>query len=211
ILIFGRFTSPCSFNFFLICCVVLLGMASPIPSAACCASFIELIPLTFPFFSTNAPPLLPGLMAASVCKTSVTQSACLSPVVSTSTERFKPLIIPFVTEPANSLPNGLPIATTVSPTSNSSESENSATASICSSSISNTAKLVNESDTSSLDSQSSSFEGSIAISCASSITWLVVTIYALSFSCLYILPEPVAHSCTSVQGFWLLMFFTATT
>src|SRR5690625_2004438 len=176
-------------------------MASPIPSTACCATFIELIPMTFPFISTNAPPLLPGLMAASVCKTSVTQSACLSPVVSTSTERFKPLIIPFVTEPANSLPNGLPIATTVSPTSNSSESENSATASICSSSISKTAKSVNESAPSSLASTTSSFASSISISCASSITWLFVTIYALSFSCLYIIPEPVPPSCTSVQGF----------
>lgn len=49
-------------------------MANPIPSTALPATadvdeiLLELIPITCPSILTRAPPELPGLMAASVCK-----------------------------------------------------------------------------------------------------------------------------------------------
>ena len=43
-----------------------IGMAKPIPSTSVEAVLAALMPMTFPLKSMSAPPLLPGLMAASV-------------------------------------------------------------------------------------------------------------------------------------------------
>ena len=45
----------------------LIGIAYPIPSMEVSASFAELIPISSPFIFNKAPPLFPGLIAASVC------------------------------------------------------------------------------------------------------------------------------------------------
>ncbi len=44
----------------------LIGIAKPIPSISSEANLAELIPITSPEAFTKAPPLLPGLIAASV-------------------------------------------------------------------------------------------------------------------------------------------------
>ena len=44
--------------------IILIGTANPIPSALLILT--ELIPISFPFVSINAPPLFPSLMVASV-------------------------------------------------------------------------------------------------------------------------------------------------
>lgn len=68
---------------------------------------------------TNAPPLLPGFIAASVwTKLYVLPSVVIS--------LFNADIYPTVTLPANSSPNGFPIATAISPTLSSDETPNSA-------------------------------------------------------------------------------------
>ena len=70
-----------------------IGMAYPIPSTALSAYFAELMPISSPFIFKSAPPLLPGLIAASVW---------ISPVlfVPSSVEivRFNALIQPDVTD-----------------------------------------------------------------------------------------------------------------
>ena len=72
----------------------------------------ELIPITAPVESTNGPPELPGLIAASVCNALMNELSVLeSPVV---TARSFALIIPVVTVPDS--PSGEPIAITASPT-----------------------------------------------------------------------------------------------
>ena len=90
----------------------LLGIAKPIPSTCAAAIFMELIPTRFPLISTNAPPELPGFIAASVCKT---LTLVLPAEVLASIVRSLAEIIPDVTEFANSNPSGLPIAKTLSP------------------------------------------------------------------------------------------------
>ena len=45
---------------------VLIGIANPIPSTDVSAYFDEFMPMTAPVESTSAPPLFPGLIAASV-------------------------------------------------------------------------------------------------------------------------------------------------
>ena len=74
----------------------------------------ELMPTTSPFMSTSGPPLLPGLMAASVW---IAGYVVLLPSSSepTFTGRFSALTMPLVT--VDSSPNGEPIATTSWPTS----------------------------------------------------------------------------------------------
>ena len=71
----------------------------PIPSTW---SVIELIPTKLPLTSTNAPPELPGLIAASVCSTFtlVPPEVVLDSIVRSFAE-----IIPDVTELANSKPS----------------------------------------------------------------------------------------------------------
>ena len=74
----------------------------------------ELIPITSPAMSTSGPPLLPGLIAASVW---IAGYVVLLPCASgpTSTGRFRALTMPLVTVALR--PKGEPIATTLSPTS----------------------------------------------------------------------------------------------
>ena len=84
------------------CSIVTLtsfGIAKPIPSTWSAAIFIELIPTKLPLTSTNAPPELPGLIAASVCSTFtlVPPEVVLDSIVRSFAE-----IIPDVTELANS-------------------------------------------------------------------------------------------------------------
>ena len=67
----GRITRPLSSNCLITSTTSLLGMANPIPSTltpepAELAILLELIPMTWPAILINAPPELPGLMAASV-------------------------------------------------------------------------------------------------------------------------------------------------
>ena len=76
------------------------------------------IPTSSPFILTSAPPLLPGLIAASVWITFISQSSTLSSFKSTETVR---------SVPEYWIPKGDPIAKTVSPLSNKSESPKSIT------------------------------------------------------------------------------------
>ena len=98
----------------------LIGIANPIPSAPSLA-FNVFIPITCPLVFINGPPLLPELIAVSVCIKFV-----LTPD-SVSTLLFNALTIPFVNVDDNSLDNGFPIANTSSPGCNASESPNSTT------------------------------------------------------------------------------------
>ena len=102
-----------------------IAMAYPIPSTSVDASFAELIPTTSPSIFKSAPPLFPGLIAASVWirfTPSVLESSVLPSVtvlLSESILRFFALTIPVVTDCP--YPNALPMAITCSPTFRSSE------------------------------------------------------------------------------------------
>ena len=87
----------------------LLGTARPMPWKPPLRLLIAVfMPMAWPARLTSGPPLLPGLMAASVCKKS-SYIARLMPL------RPLPLMMPCVTEPAR--PNGAPTASTRSPIS----------------------------------------------------------------------------------------------
>ena len=91
-------------------------MAKPMPTEPPdCEKIIVLMPASLPFMSTSAPPELPGLMAASVCRNTCV-SACAISV------RAKAEMMPLVT--VWPTPNGLPMASTTSPTSSLSLSAN---------------------------------------------------------------------------------------
>ena len=66
------------------------------PKAEPKLAIAELTPTALPCESTNGPPELPGLIAASVWIASIKLSALLEPVV---TGRFKAETIPLVTVP----------------------------------------------------------------------------------------------------------------
>ena len=93
-------------------------MAKPTPSTPVPESFKVLTPITWPLLFTNAPPLLPEFIAASVWI-----AVYLFPSLSV-TSLFTALIIPAVTLLSN--PKGLPIAIANSPTCTESESPSSA-------------------------------------------------------------------------------------
>ena len=78
------------------------------------------IPITWPFWFSNGPPLLPEFILASVCIRPVIVPCSVSIVLS------NPLIIPWVTDLCRSSPSGLPIATAISPVVTSSLLPNSA-------------------------------------------------------------------------------------
>ncbi len=88
--------------------VSLIGTARPRPQPATAV----LMPTTREEESASAPPLLPGLSAASVWMTSSTTRAVRPSRV--GSERPSPLTTPAVTDPAS--PSGLPTATTSCPT-----------------------------------------------------------------------------------------------
>ena len=117
---YGRATRPRSCSSFKMGLAVLIGIAKPMPSTPPRAILALLIPTTSPSAFTSAPPLLPGLMAASVW----IRLNLRSPI---SMLRFKELITPTVTLPRNSKPSGLPMAMAGSPTCRVSLSPNSAT------------------------------------------------------------------------------------
>ncbi|MNC68309.1 hypothetical protein D3C75_1188880 [compost metagenome] len=64
--IYGRFTLWSRINAWIIGFASLIGMAKPSPSTPDSASFMLLMPTTLPSRLTNAPPLFPWLIAASV-------------------------------------------------------------------------------------------------------------------------------------------------
>ena len=88
-------------------------MAKPIPSTAVEAVLAALMPMTFPLKSMSAPPLLPGLMAASVWI-----KVLLIPF-SSVISRSRALIYPTVTDWP--YPRAFPMAMTCCPTLISSE------------------------------------------------------------------------------------------
>jgi hypothetical protein len=109
---------------------VLLGMAKPTPMLPLCdcepgtpeatVAIAVLMPMTSPAPLTSAPPELPGLIAASVCRASITvASSWVEPV---ATARSVALMMPSVT--VFDRPSGAPMATATSPTWTSSESAN---------------------------------------------------------------------------------------
>ena len=91
----------------------MIGIAKPRPSAL--AAIAVLTPTTAPMASRSGPPLLPGLIAASVWIRSVSVTG--RPVCSSWTVIVRPSaeMIPFVTVSVN-VPSGLPIAIAVWPT-----------------------------------------------------------------------------------------------
>ena len=120
-----------------------IAIAYPIPSTSVDASFAELIPTTSPSIFKRAPPLLPGLIAASVwirfTPSLLSSLPSVTVLFSESILRFLALTIPVVTDCP--YPRALPIVTTCSPTLRSSELPIFATeiASIVSSLISSSA------------------------------------------------------------------------
>ena len=97
--------------------VEFIGIANPIPSTPEPDIFKVLIPITCPLLFTNAPPLFPEFIDASVwINVYVT--------LSTATCLFTALIIPEETLLCS--PKGFPIAITYSPTCTESESPSSA-------------------------------------------------------------------------------------
>jgi hypothetical protein len=90
-----------------------IGMAKPTPlNAPEGLAMAVLMPISRPLESNRGPPLLPGLMAASVWIT----PAIGRPVAADSISRPTPLTIPVVS--VWSSPNGFPIANTFCPTRN---------------------------------------------------------------------------------------------
>ena len=93
----------------------LMGMANPMPMLPLGPRIAVLMPTTLPAESSSGPPLLPGLMAASVwIKPSSVRS--FSPRMLRPSE----LTMPVVKVPSR--PNGLPMASTFWPTCSPSES-----------------------------------------------------------------------------------------
>ena len=90
-----------------------IGMAKPRPWAS--VETAVLMPMTLPVWSRSGPPLLPGLIAASVWSRPVSVTG--RPVVSSWTVIVRPVAdrMPLVTVSVN-VPSGLPIAMVVSPT-----------------------------------------------------------------------------------------------
>ncbi len=98
----------------------VIGIAYPIPSTLVSEYFAELIPISSPCAFKSAPPLLPGLIAASVWISP--SQVVVAPVDSSCTVmvRSSALTIPVVTDCP--YPSALPIAIVPSPTLSVSES-----------------------------------------------------------------------------------------
>ena len=122
----GRVILPFLTNWLMTRTTSLLGIEKPIPSTllplVSDASFIELIPITWPAILISGPPELPELIAASVWITLVAAAPDLAVMV-----RFLAEMIPLVTVLAYSLPIGDPIANTSCPAAISLEFPNDAT------------------------------------------------------------------------------------
>ena len=100
-----------------ICLTVSIGIAKPTPTLASMpeSAICELMPTTWPCWFSSGPPELPWLMAASVWITPLMPKP-FGDVIS----RFRAETMPDVA--LRSRPNGLPIATTPSPTCSVDES-----------------------------------------------------------------------------------------
>ncbi len=127
------------------CCMIGLamsiGMAKPIPWAV--SAWAVVTPTTRPDPSTSGPPLLPGLIAASVWIRSwrlVEVEAALS--AGTEMSRPRAETIPDVTLLGYWRPSGLPIAMASWPTSSVAESPIGATARLATASILTMARSV---------------------------------------------------------------------
>ena len=131
----------------------LIGIEKPSPMLPDCEpapvepseAIEDGMPMTRPVSSTSAPPLLPGLTAASVWIALVTtappspaEARALSLVVVTG--RSRALTMPVVTVPAR--PSGLPTAMTGEPTLTASESPRVAGVSLSAPFIAMTARSV---------------------------------------------------------------------
>ena len=87
---------------------ISLGMAKPMPTEPPVGEKIAVfMPITWPLTLNTGPPELPGLIGASICMKSSNGPSPIS--------RPRAETMPAVTEPPR--PNGLPAATTQSPTS----------------------------------------------------------------------------------------------
>ena len=95
-----------------------IGIANPIPSTPVADTLSVFTPITWPLLFTNAPPLFPEFIAASVWINLYVFSS------ESVTSLFTALIIPPVTELC--IPSGFPIAIANSPTLTLSESPSSA-------------------------------------------------------------------------------------
>ena len=111
------FTSPVVWSWRTTSRAVLIGIAKPIPTLPPLPPvwICELMPITLPEASISGPPELPGLIAASVWITWEIEKPLGAWIWRCSAETM-----PLVT--VRSRPNGLPIATTGSPTWTSDES-----------------------------------------------------------------------------------------
>ena len=148
------------------------------------------MPITSPFIFNSAPPLLPGLMAASVW------SRCLVVSSSAWTSRFRALTYPTVTDCP--YPNAFPMAITPWPTFKASESPIVATLIrlIVSAGISLSFTAITARSESESVPLMAAVTGSLSIkvtvsSLESSTTWLFVTIRSSSSFCPTIIPEPL--------------------
>ena len=145
---------------------VLTGIAKPMPRLPPVREKIAvLMPSRLPLASTSAPPELPGLMAASVWMK-------FSKVLMPSWLRPSALTIPEVT--VWPTPNGLPIASTTSPTWSASVSPK-VIAGSRSRLIFSTATSVSGSAPTTLARALRPSASSTSISSAPSITWLLVS------------------------------------
>src|SRR6478735_487388 len=123
----GGVNRPLAINWSATTVANAVGMAKPIPTLPPPASPLALgtvaiavlTPTSAPVQSTRAPPELPGLIEASVCRPPGIR-AVSPPSAGTTMSRPSALMMPAVTEPSN--PSGAPSATTGCPTSNPSES-----------------------------------------------------------------------------------------
>ena len=139
----------------------------------------SLIPISLPSLLINAPPLFPGLIAASVWITVWFQSTVPSPSTSIGIWRFTAETIPFVTVFEKLRSNGEPIAKAVSPTAISSLFAKSIVVVTLSPFIFNTAKSV---QTSVPTTSALTLVPSLNITAnflAPLTTWLLVTTYAV--------------------------------
>ena len=148
-----------------------IGIAKPTFCAGCDPvpdATAVLMPITHPFESTSGPPELPGLMAASVCRT-------VSIAVPISLPgRGGPEMIPRVTLSPPSSASALPIATTSSPTCTLFESSVHTTGRLLASTLRTAPSALGSAPTTRASRVRPSLSWSLAL-CAVPTTWPFVT------------------------------------
>ena len=162
-----RFTSPNSISWSMTVLTMFDGIAKPMPMfPPDCDRMAVLMPTSSPRRLTSAPPELPGLMAASVWMKFSYPSGLMP-------DRPSALTMPEVTVCCR--PNGLPIATTKSPTRTEAESARLMSVGSVPSLILMTATSEPASAPTSSACSSRSSSSVTVISCALSTTWALVT------------------------------------